>query len=125
MSSTCVPLTDADNQAVGREDRAMLRSNPSARADARAWAAMLLSLLIFAPHAWAANAINLLAPYIRTLPTLETPGCHLARSIGARPFGPTDLLLPPTSDPRSFASRGYPFVTYRPLPDRKRQRRYA
>ena len=73
MSSTCVPLTEAHNHAVGREDRAMLRSNPSARTDARAWAAMLLSLLILSPHAWAANAINLLEPYIRTLPTLETP----------------------------------------------------
>ena len=73
MSSTCVPLTEAHNQAVGREDRAMLRSNPSARADARAWAAMLLSLLILSIHAWAANALNLLEPYIRTSPTLETP----------------------------------------------------
>jgi hypothetical protein len=34
---------------------------------------MLLSLLILSIHAWAANAINLLEPYIRTSPTLETP----------------------------------------------------
>jgi len=73
MSSTCVLLRCADNHPVGREDRAMLRTNPSARADARAWAAMLLSLLILALHAWAANAINLLETYIRTSPTEETP----------------------------------------------------
>lgn len=62
----------------------MLRSNPSACADARAWAAMLLSLLIFSPHAGAANAINLLQPYIRTLPTLETPWLPFGKIYGAR-----------------------------------------
>ena len=56
-------------KAVGREDRAMLRSNPSARADARAWAAVLASLLIFAPHAWAANAINLNEVFATMSPT--------------------------------------------------------
>jgi hypothetical protein len=84
MNFTCVPLTDTDNQAVDREDRAMLRSNPSARVDARAWAAILLSLLIFSPHAWAANAINLLKPYIRTLPTLETPWLPFGKISGAK-----------------------------------------
>lgn len=84
MSSTCVLLVAADNQAVGREDRAMLRSNPSARADARAWAAMLLSLLILPIHAWATNAVNLLEPYIRTLPTLETPWLPFGKISGAR-----------------------------------------
>ena len=73
MSSTCVHLISADNRAVDREDRALLRSNPSARVDARAWAAMLVSLLILPPHAWAVKAINLLEPYIRTSPTQETP----------------------------------------------------
>lgn len=73
MSSTCVPLTDADNQVVDREDRAMLRSNPSARADAPAWAAMLVSLLIFPFHAWATKAINLLEPSSHSSPTTETP----------------------------------------------------
>ena len=51
----------------------MLRSNLSARADARAWAAMLVSLLILALHAWAKNAINLLDLQIRISPTWETP----------------------------------------------------
>jgi hypothetical protein len=51
----------------------MLRSNPSARADARAWAAMLVSLLILPLHARAANAINLLDPFTRTSPMTETP----------------------------------------------------
>ena len=61
----------------------MLRSNPSARADARAWAAMLLSLLILSIHAWAAKAVNLLEPYIRTLPTLETPWLPFGKISGA------------------------------------------
>ena len=103
MSSTCVPLTDADNQAVGREDRAMLRSNPSARVDARAWAAMLLSLLIFSSHAWAANAINLLEPYIRTLPTLETPWLPFGKISGATEFNEVSEALScptPTPSPR-------------------------
>ena len=56
-------------KAVGREDRAMLRSNPSARADARAWAAVLASLLTFVSHAWAGNAINLNAVFATMSPT--------------------------------------------------------
>jgi hypothetical protein len=71
--SACLPAHYAHNRGVGREDRAMLRSNPSARADAQAWAAMLVSLLILPLHAWAANAINLLDPVIRISPTSETP----------------------------------------------------
>ena len=51
----------------------MLRSNPSARVDARAWAAMLLSLLILPLHARAAKAINLLEPSTQTSPIKETP----------------------------------------------------
>jgi hypothetical protein len=70
MTSVYLPPRSTDNQPVDREDRAMLRSNPSARVDARAWAAVLLSLLILPLHAWADNAINLLRP---TSPTLETP----------------------------------------------------
>lgn len=58
----------------------MLRSNPSARVDARAWAAVLLSLLILPLHAWADNAINLLAP---TSPTLETPWLPYVKISGA------------------------------------------
>lgn len=73
MTSTCVPQICADNQVVDREDRAMLRSNLSARADARAWAAMLCSLLILLLHAWAVKAINLFEPSIRISPTQETP----------------------------------------------------
>jgi len=71
--TACLPDHYAHNRAVGREDRAMLRSNLSARADARAWAAMLVSLLILALHAWAENAINLLDLQIRISPTRETP----------------------------------------------------
>jgi hypothetical protein len=71
--SSCLPRFGAHNHLVGREDRAMLRSNPSARADARAWAAILLSLLIPALHARADKAINLLEPSTRTSPTSETP----------------------------------------------------
>ncbi len=85
MSSTCLTPNCADNQSVGREDRAMLRSNPSARADARAWAAMLVSLLILYIHAWALKAINLLEPYIRTPPTQETPWLPLGKIFGAPP----------------------------------------
>lgn len=73
MSPSCVPLNSADNQLAGREDRAMLGSNPSARADARAWAAMFVSLLILPLHARAVKAINPLKPYICTSPTQETP----------------------------------------------------
>jgi hypothetical protein len=51
----------------------MLRSNPSARADARAWAAMLFSLLILALHARADKAVNLPKPLIHISPTSETP----------------------------------------------------
>jgi hypothetical protein len=73
MSRIRFSLHWAHNRPVGREDRAMLRSNPSARADARAWAAMLLSLLILPLHARAAKAINLLEPYIRTSSISEIP----------------------------------------------------
>ncbi len=73
MSSTCVPFRSADNQVVGREDRALLRSNSSARVDAPAWAAMLLSLLIFPFHAWAPKAINLLKLSSHSSPIKETP----------------------------------------------------
>src|SRR6266567_3322276 len=72
-SRTCVPCYCAHNQLVGREDRAMLRSNPSAHADARAWAAILVSLLTLPLHARAAKAINLLDPSIRLSPIRETP----------------------------------------------------
>jgi len=85
MSSTCVLLRCADNHPVGREDRAMLRSNPSARADARAWAAMLLSLLILALYARAGKAINLLEPSIRTSPTSETPWLPYVKISGVSP----------------------------------------
>jgi len=43
----------------------MLRSNPSVRADTRAWAAILVSLLILTLHARAIKATNLLDPTIR------------------------------------------------------------
>jgi hypothetical protein len=61
----------------------MLRSNPSARADVRAWAATLLSLLIFSLHARTGKAINLLEPYIRTSPTKETPWLPFGKISGA------------------------------------------
>jgi len=83
MNSSCLPPNFADNHAVGREDRALLRSNLSARADARAWAAMLVSLLILPPHAWAVKATNLLEPYIRTSPTQETPWLPFGKIYGA------------------------------------------
>src|SRR5216684_6896822 len=73
MSSTCLPFYCAHNHSVGREDRAMLRSNLSARVDAEAWAATFLSLLIFALHALASIALNLIAPHIRTSSNLESP----------------------------------------------------
>jgi hypothetical protein len=44
--------------AIGRKDRAMLRSNPSVRAGAWACAAAVL-LPLLAPHALALDAINL------------------------------------------------------------------
>jgi hypothetical protein len=73
MSPTCVLINRAQNPSIGREDRAMLRSNLSARADARAWAAMLLSLLILILHAWADKAINLPVPNSRLSPIQEIP----------------------------------------------------
>jgi hypothetical protein len=68
----------------------MLRSNPSALADVRAWAAALLSLLILALHARTGKAINLLEPYNLHSPITEIPwlpfgkisgveGCFVAR----------------------------------------------
>ena len=52
----------------------MLRSNLSARAGARAWAAVvLLPLLILALHAWALKAINLSRQFTKNLPISETP----------------------------------------------------
>jgi hypothetical protein len=71
----------------------MLRSNPSARDDARAWAAIIASLLILALHARAANAINLLESYIRTLPTLETPWLPFGKIYRGSPQHP----VPPQS----------------------------
>lgn len=83
MSRTCIPPHSTDNHPVDREDRAMLRSNPSARVDARAWAAMLLSLLILPLHAWAENAINLLDRTTRLSPTLEIPWLPYVKIFGA------------------------------------------
>jgi hypothetical protein len=83
--SSCLPLRFADNQGVGREDRAMLRSNPSALPDVRAWAATLLSLLIFlAPHARTSNAINLLDTHSIS-PFTEIPWLPFGKIYGARP----------------------------------------
>ena len=69
---------------VGREDRAMLRSNLSARAGARAWAAVVLPLLILALHAWAFNAINLCRQSITNLPLSETPWLPFGKISGAQ-----------------------------------------
>ncbi|MBA2708703.1 MAG: hypothetical protein H0U59_12935 [Gemmatimonadaceae bacterium] len=62
----------------------MLRSNPSARTDARAWAAMLVSLLILTPHAWATNAINLTNHSTTISPIVETPWLPSGKIYGAR-----------------------------------------
>jgi hypothetical protein len=51
----------------------MLRSNPSALADVRAWAATLLSLLIFPVHARTGKAKNLLEPHNSNSPITEIP----------------------------------------------------
>ena len=58
---------------TGREDRAMLRSNPSARAGARAWGALLLVPLLTFAHAWASNALNLPALFSTISPLAEPP----------------------------------------------------
>jgi hypothetical protein len=58
----------------------MLRSNLSARADARAWAAVLLPLLILTSHAWANKAINLSVHHSGIYQSWRHLGCHLARS---------------------------------------------
>lgn len=69
--------------AIGREDRAMLRSNLSARTDAGAWAAMSLSLLFFVPHALALIALNLHSRSSTNLPVTETPWLPLGKIYGA------------------------------------------
>jgi hypothetical protein len=61
----------------------MLRSNPSALPDVRAWAATLLSLLIFlAPHARTSNAINLLDTHSIS-PFTEIPWLPFGKIYGA------------------------------------------
>jgi hypothetical protein len=61
----------------------MLRSNPSARVDVRAWAATLLSLLILLGlHARTGNAINLLEPYPIS-PFTEIPWLTFGKIYGA------------------------------------------
>jgi hypothetical protein len=61
----------------------MLRSNPSALADVRAWAATLLSLLIFPVHARTGKAINLLEPYNSNSPSTEIPWLPFGKISGA------------------------------------------
>jgi hypothetical protein len=120
--TACLPDHYAHNRAVGREDRAMLRSNLSARADARAWAAMLVSLLILALHAWAENAINLLDLQIRISPTWETPWLPYVKISGVdlsyRSFSGGRVPRHPgytyATPPGSAASRGGYFTSYRP-----------
>ena len=68
---------------IGREDRAMLRSNLSARTHAEAWAAMSLSLLFFVPHALALNALNLSPRTSTFLPVTETPWLPFGKIYGA------------------------------------------
>ena len=109
MSSTCLPLHCAHNHSVGREDRAMLRSNLSARVDAEAWAATFLSLLIFALHALASIALNLIVPQFRTSPNLESPRLPNGKIYrGAFPFrdwsGGTALRTEPPAIGRNASS---------------------
>jgi len=61
----------------------MLRSNLSVRADAEAWAVTFLSLLIFALHALASNALNLIVPHIPTSSILESPWLPNGKIFGA------------------------------------------
>jgi hypothetical protein len=51
----------------------MLRSNPSVRADARAWGAVLFLPLLITLHAWARPAINLLHLSSAYSPLAEPP----------------------------------------------------
>ena len=51
----------------------MLRSNPSIRADARAWGAVLFLPLLITIHAWACPAINLLRLSSAYSPLAEPP----------------------------------------------------
>src|SRR6267142_4392685 len=81
--SSCLPLLCAHNLCLGREDKAMLRSNLSVRADAEAWAVIFLSLLIFALHALASNALNLIVPHIPTSSILESPWLPNGKIFGA------------------------------------------
>jgi hypothetical protein len=62
----------------------MLRSNPSARAGARAWAAVLLPLLILQFYAWAPNAINLNLESHTNQPFSETPWLPFGKIFGVR-----------------------------------------
>ena len=73
----------------------MLRSNPSARAGARAWAAVLVPLLILALHAWAFKAINLRSPITSNQPITETPWLPFGKISGVSP--PQDDTIPPHS----------------------------
>jgi hypothetical protein len=71
-----------DNECVGREDRAMLRSNPSARADARAWAAILVSLLIPSLPCPGRQCDKPTRTGARKLTNHGKPGCHMSLSPG-------------------------------------------
>jgi hypothetical protein len=77
----------------------MLRSNPSALPDVRAWAATLLSLLIFlAPHARTSNAINLLDTHSIS-PFTEIPWLPFGKIYGAEPWPCSDWPEPPFGVP--------------------------
>ena len=67
------PSTTLTIIVVSREDRAMLRSNPSARADARTWGVAALPPLLTFAHVWASKAINLIALFSASPPMAEPP----------------------------------------------------
>lgn len=62
----------------------MLRSNPSARADAGAWAATILSLLVSAVHASALNALNLSPVHDHNRPVRGTTWLPFGKIYGAQ-----------------------------------------
>ena len=61
----------------------MLRSNPSARSDARAWAAMLASLLILCAPCLGRQCDKPKRSFRDDVANWSKPGCQMARSTGA------------------------------------------
>ena len=72
--------------SIDQEDRAMLRSNPSACVDARAWGAALVLPLLITLNAWALNAINLLVHSSGNSPLSESPWLPYVKISAARRF---------------------------------------